>query len=57
MEHRLQATSKRLTLGDGFFTVTPPDTYTVDEVALLSFVAETTSLVGAGRAGSTMNNI
>ena len=57
MEHRLQAPSKRLTLGDGLFTVTPPDTYTVDEVTLLSFVAKTTGLVGARRAGSTMDNI
>ncbi len=47
----------RLTLGDGLFAVTPPDTHTVDEVALLSFVAETTGLVGARWTGSTMDNV
>ena len=41
--------SERLTLWDGLFAVTPPDTDTVDEVALLGFVAEATGLVGAGR--------
>jgi len=41
--------SERLTLWDGLFAVTPPDTDTVDEVTLLGFVTETTGLVGAGR--------
>ena len=46
-----------LTLGDGLFAVTPPDTNTVDEVALFSFVAETTGFVGARRTGGTMDNV
>jgi hypothetical protein len=49
--------SERLTLGDWLFAVTPSDTDTVDEVALLSLVAETTGLVGARWTGSTMDNV
>jgi len=45
------------TLGNGLFAVTPPDTDTVNEIALLSFVAETTGFVGARWTGSTMDNV
>jgi hypothetical protein len=44
-------------LGHRFFAVTPPDTDTVDNVALLCFVAKTASLVGARRTGRAMDNI
>lgn len=45
------------TLGDVFLAVTPADTDTVDNVALLGLVAETTSLVGARGTGSTVDDI
>jgi len=45
------------TLGHRFFAVTPPDTDTVDNVALLRFVAKTTGLVRTGRTGRAMDNI
>jgi hypothetical protein len=47
----------KLTLGHRFFAVTPPDTDTVDNVALLRFVAKTTGLVRTGRTGRAMDNI
>lgn len=49
--------SERQTLRNGLFAVTPPDTDTIDEIALLGFVAETTGLVGTGGTGSTMDNV
>ena len=45
------------TLGDLLFAVTPAYTDTVDDIALLGLVAETTSPVGARRAGCTVDNI
>ena len=45
------------TLGDVFLAVTPADTDTVDNVALLGLVAETTSLVGARGTRSTVDNV
>lgn len=45
------------TLGDLLFAVTPADTDTVDDIALLGLVAETTSPVGARGTGSTVDNI
>ena len=52
----LTSPSKR-TLGDLLLAVTPPDTDTVDNVALLGLVAETTSLVGARGTRSTVDNV
>ena len=52
----LTSPSKR-TLGDLLLAVTPPDTDTVDNVALLGLVAETTSLVGARGAGCAVDNV
>ena len=45
------------TLGDLLFAVTPAYTDTVDDIALLGLVAETTSPVGARRAGGTVNDV
>jgi len=45
------------TLGDVFLAVTPPHTYTVDDVALLGLVAKAASLVGAGWARGTVDDI
>jgi hypothetical protein len=45
------------TLGGGSLTVTAANTDTVDDITLLGLVAETTSLVRAGGAGSTVNDI
>jgi hypothetical protein len=45
------------TLGGGSLTVTATDADTVDNIALLGLVAETTSLVRARGAGSTVNDI
>lgn len=45
------------TLGDRALAATAADTDTVDDVALLGLVAETTSLVGAGRARSTVDGV
>ena len=52
----LTSPSKR-TLGDLLLAVTPPDTDTVDNVALLGLVAETTSLVGARGTRSTVDYV
>lgn len=45
------------TLGDGALAATAADTDTVDDVALLGLVTETTSLVGAGGARSTVDGV
>jgi hypothetical protein len=45
------------TLGGGSLTVTATDTDTVDNITLLGLVAETTGLVRARGAGSTVNDI
>ena len=45
------------TLGDVLLAVTPAHTDTVDNVALLGLVAETTSLVGARGTRSTVDNV
>ena len=47
----------RLALRDLFLAVTPPDTDTVDNVALFGFVAKAASLVGAGGAGGTVDDV
>ena len=52
----LTSPSKR-TLGDLLLAVTPPDTDTVDNVALLGLVAKTTSLVRARGARSTVDDV
>lgn len=46
-----------LTLGHLFLAVTPPDTDTVDNVALLGLVTQAASLVGAGRAGCAVDDV
>jgi len=45
------------TLGHRLFAVTAPDTDTVYDVALLGFIAETTSFVRARRAGCTVDDV
>ena len=45
------------TLGDVLLAVTATDTDTVDNIALLGLVAETTSLVGARGTRSTVDNV
>ena len=45
------------TLGDVLLAVTAADADAVDNVALLSLVAKTASLVGARRAGGTVNDV
>lgn len=45
------------TLGGGSLTVTATNTDTVDNITLLGLVAETTSLIGTRRAGSTVDDI
>jgi hypothetical protein len=45
------------TLGGGSLTVTTTNADTVDDITLLGLVAETTSLIRAGGAGSTVNDI
>jgi hypothetical protein len=45
------------TLGGSSLAVTATDTDTVDNIALLSLVTKTASLVGARRTGSTVNDI
>lgn len=45
------------TLGDRALAATTADTDAVDNVALLGLVAETTSLVGAGGARSTVDGV
>lgn len=45
------------TLGNRSLTVTSADTDTVDDESLLGLVPETTSLVGAGRTRSTVNDV
>lgn len=45
------------TLRSGSLTTTASHTDTVDNIALLGLVAETTSLVGARRAGSTVDSV
>ena len=45
------------TLGSGPLTATASHTDTVDNIALLGLVAETTSLVGARGAGSTVDSV
>jgi len=45
------------TLGNLFLAVTPPDTDTVDNIALLGLVTKTASLVRAGRTGGTVDDV
>ena len=45
------------TLGGLFLAVTPADTDTVDNVALLGLVAEAAGPVGAGGAGGTVDHV
>ena len=45
------------TLGGRALAATAANTDTVDNVSLLGLVSETTSLVGAGRTGSTVDHI
>ena len=45
------------TLGDRLLPVTTADTNTIDNISLLSLVAKTASLVGARRAGGTVNDV
>lgn len=45
------------TLGNRALAATTTDTDTVDHVALLGLVTKTTSLVGARRTGSAVDNI
>jgi hypothetical protein len=45
------------TLGSGPLAATASHTDTVDNIALLGLVAETTSLVGTRRTGSTVDNV
>ena len=45
------------TLGDVLLAVAAADTDTVDNVALLGLVAKTASLVGAGGAGCTVDDV
>ena len=45
------------TLGDGLLAVTTADANAVDNVALLGLVAKTAGLVGAGRAGCTVDDV
>jgi hypothetical protein len=45
------------TLGNGPLAATASDTDTVDNISLLSLVAETTGLVGTRRAGSTVDGV
>ena len=52
----LTSPSKR-TLGDLLLAVTPPDTDTVDNVALLGLVAQPASLVRARGTGSTVDDV
>ena len=44
-------------LGDRTFSTTSPDADAVDDIALFSFVSETTSLVGSGWTSCTVNDI
>lgn len=55
----LAGTQSRLlrTLGYRLLAVTTADTHTVDHVALLGLVAETTGLIGARWAGRAVDNI
>ena len=45
------------TLGNLFLAVTPADTDTVDNVALLGLVAKTAGLVGARGTRSTVDDV
>jgi len=45
------------TLGDRALAATASHTDTVDNISLLSLVAETTGLVGARRTGSTVDSV
>ena len=45
------------TLGGGPLAATASHTDTVDNIALLGLVSETTSLVGARRTGSTVDSV
>ena len=45
------------TLGDLFLAVTPADTDTVDDIALLGLVAKTAGLVGARWTRSTVDDV
>lgn len=47
----------RLALGDVFLAVATADADAVDNVALLGFVAKAASLVGAGGAGSAVDDV
>lgn len=45
------------TLGNGALAATASHTDTVDNISLLSLVAETTGLVGTRRTGSTVDSV
>ena len=45
------------TLGDGLLAVSTADTDTVDDIALLGLVSEAARLVGARRAGGTVDDV
>lgn len=45
------------TLGDGSLAATTADADTVDDIALLGLVSETTGLVGARGARGTVDNV
>ena len=45
------------TLGDVLLAVTPANSHTVDDVALLGLVAQSASLVRAGGTGNTVDDV
>lgn len=46
-----------LTLGDVFLAVTAANTHAVDDIALLSLVAQSASLVGTGGTGGAVDDV
>jgi hypothetical protein len=54
---RVSKNEDELTLRNGLFAVTPANTDSVDEIALLGLVSQTTSLVRTRRAGCTVYNV
>lgn len=52
-----QLLTERGTLGDGALAATTADTDAINDIALLCLVTESTSLVGARRSRSAMNDV